>query len=62
MGKRRHQAIALGKKLAADKQDEPCVACGGSGRYDVSGGPKCAACNGSGRQSQKQSKTERELA
>ena len=25
-----------------------CLACNGSGKYDVSGSPKCASCNGTG--------------
>lgn len=50
MGKKMRQAIELGKKLAGEKSDEPCSACGGSGRYDVAGSPKCSACNGTGRQ------------
>lgn len=53
MTKKMRHAIALGKKLADDKQDEPCVACGGNGRYDTAGSPKCSSCHGSGRQMKK---------
>jgi len=28
--------------------NKKCIACNGSGRYDVSGSPKCASCNGTG--------------
>lgn len=54
MGKKMRQAIALGKKLAEEKRDEPCAACSGSGRYDAAGSPKCSACNDTGRQPKKQ--------
>lgn len=54
MGKKMRQAIALGQKLADKQRNEPCSACGGSGRYDVAGSPKCAACGGTGRQPKKQ--------
>lgn len=50
MNKKMRQAIALGEKIVDEKQDEPCVACYGSGRYDAAGSPKCSACNGTGRQ------------
>lgn len=29
--------------------DCPCIACGGSGYYDVKNSPKCSACNGTGK-------------
>lgn len=53
MGKKMRQAIELGKRLAGEKNEVPCVACGGSGRYDAAGNPKCGACNGTGRQPKK---------
>lgn len=54
MRKKMRQAIALGKKLAAEQRGEPCSACGGSGRHDSAGSPKCGACDGTGRQPKKQ--------
>lgn len=42
------KAIQEGKKLQKQQQKHVCVACNGSGRYDVSGSPKCSSCNGTG--------------
>lgn len=29
--------------------DQKCLACNGTGRYDVQGSPKCGACGGTGK-------------
>lgn len=41
-------AIKAGKEAAKRNEKKKCVACNGSGRYDVNGSPKCVACNGTG--------------
>lgn len=41
------KAIKAGKQ---SQQEKKCIACNGSGRYDVSGSPKCTACNGTGKE------------
>lgn len=61
MSKKMRQAIAMGKKLADEQRDEPCPACGGSGRYDAADSPKCGACNGTGRQVKQQRSDLREV-
>lgn len=42
------RAIASGKSEKAKAAPKPCVACGGSGRYDAKGSPTCGSCNGTG--------------
>jgi hypothetical protein len=32
------------------EEDRACSSCGGSGRYDVEGGPPCGGCDGTGRE------------
>lgn len=41
--------IRKGKPYMQAKEENPCIACAGSGRYDVKGSPKCSACNGTGQ-------------
>lgn len=31
-------------------KEKPCVACNGTGHYDVKGAPSCGACNGTGKE------------
>ena len=50
MNKTMRKAIALGKVEQAKKDtlETPCVACSGSGYYDVEGSPPCGSCHGTG--------------
>lgn len=41
------QRKAIKQAQEAGKRKK-CVACNGSGRYDVAGSPKCGACKGTG--------------
>lgn len=44
--KQMRRAIKDGKAVALLNQKKKCVACNGSGYYDVAGSPTCAACKG----------------
>ena len=50
--KKMRAAIRAGKEVAKEiakrKENEKCIACNGTGRYDHNGSPKCGACNGTG--------------
>lgn len=32
-----------------NKKPNYCIACNGSGYYDINGSPKCSSCNGTGK-------------
>lgn len=38
-----------GEYHAIEEETKICIACNGSGYYDVNGSPPCSACNGTGR-------------
>jgi DnaJ-class molecular chaperone len=39
-----------------NKEPDYCIACNGSGYYDVTGSPKCSSCKGTGENLNKQTK------
>ena len=42
--------VKIKKKFRGENKPEPkCIACNGSGYYDVTGSPKCSSCNGTGK-------------
>lgn len=40
--------IQAKKELEAERAKNKCVACNGTGHYDMFGSPKCSICNGTG--------------
>jgi len=46
--KQMRAAIKAGKLVAKRNEKKKCIACNGSGRYDIKGSPKCGSCNGTG--------------
>ena len=42
------KAIQAGKQYRKSVQLQKCIACNGTGYYDIGGRCKCSACNGMG--------------